>query len=138
MEEVAPVEMKWKVCPATLQPWKGAIAWLIITGTVVIIFDVNAIAGIGALAFWLGSLGIFIFPSTYTIDAKGIHAKYPLSAKYYSWEQVRRTKFFNDSCCLFTRKKPSIAGNGMRIFFGNKGATISEAIKSHLPEGVST
>ncbi|MBC8522611.1 hypothetical protein H8D29_01660, partial [PVC group bacterium] len=63
MEEVTPVEIKWKVCPATVQPWKGACAWITIIVTVVIIFDVNAIAGIGSLVFWLGILGVFIFPS---------------------------------------------------------------------------
>jgi hypothetical protein len=138
MEETVQSEVKWKVCPAAVHPWKGVIAWLVIIGTVVMIFDVNAIAGIGSLAFWLGTFGVFIFPSTYTIDAKGIYAKYPLSSKYYSWEQVRRTKFFNDSCYLFTRKKPSIVGHGMRIFFGNQGTQISEVIKAHLPEGVAT
>jgi hypothetical protein len=138
MEETAPVEMKWKVCPATLQPWKGALAWLAIIGTVVMIFDVNAIAGISTLVFWLGTMGIFIFPSTYTIDSKGIYAKHPLSAKYYTWGQVRRTKFFNDSCYLFTRKKASVVGSGMRVFFGNQGKQISSAIKGYLSEDIAT
>ena len=136
MEKVSPVEMQWKVCPATLQPWKGVCAWLTILGTVIIIVDVNAVAGIGALAFWLGTVGIFIFPSTYTIDAKGIYAKYPLNSKYYTWEEVRRTKFYNDSCYLFTRKKASVVGSGMRIFFGNQGVRITAVIKSHLRQDV--
>lgn len=138
MEETAPIEMKWKVCPAAVQPWKGVVAWLVIIGTVLLIFDVHAIAGIGVLVFWIGTLGIFIFPSKYTIDDKGIYAKYPLSSKYYTWEQVRRTTFFNDSCYLFTRKKASVVGSGMRIFFGNQGKQITSAIKSHLGDGVAT
>ncbi len=139
MEETAQVEMKWKVCPAQLQPWKGALAWLSIFGTVIMIFDINPIAGIGSLAFLLSTLGFFIFPTTFTIDSEGIHAKYTISVKYYSWEQIRRAIFFKDSCTLFTRKKPTlVGGSGMRVLFGNQATQITQIIKSHLLEGTTT
>ena len=139
MEEMPQVELKWKVCPAALQPWKGALAWLAIVGTVIMIFDVNPIAGIGALAFLLSTLGTFIFPTVFTIDDKGIHAKHTISAKYYPWEQVRRAIFFKDSCTLLTRKKPTlIGGSGMRVMFDNQATQITQTIKSHLLEGTTT
>jgi hypothetical protein len=139
MDESTNTEMQWKVCPAQLQPWKGACAWISILGTVIIIFEVNPIAGIGSLAFLLGTLGTFIFPTAFTLDSKGIHAKYTISAKYYTWEQVRRAMFFKDSCILSTRKKQTlIGGSGMRVYFGNQATQISQTIKSHLNEGITT
>ena len=103
------------------------------------IFDVNAIAGIGSLVFLLSTLGTFIFPSTFTIDSEGIHAKHTISAKYYTWEQVRMAKFFSDSCTLFSRKKVSLLGsNGMRVFFGKQAEDVISTIKSHLLEGTAT
>jgi len=138
MEEVHQNEMKWRVCPAQLQPWKGACAWFVIVAVGVTIIDTNLYVGISSLVFMLIALAPFIFPSNFIIDAEGIHAKYPLTSKYYTWDQVRRAIFFKDSCALFTRKKPSSTGPGMRIFFNKQADNIVIAIKSHLREDVAT
>ena len=131
-------ELTWKVCPAPLHTWKGVCAWVVIIGVGLVIMGTDLILGLVALVFMIASLATFIFPSTFTIDGEGLLAKYPIRKKYYTWKQVRRAKFFDDACYLFTRKKSSFAESRMAVIFGDQQKKISTAIKSHLREDVAT
>jgi hypothetical protein len=131
--------LTWKVCPATLHPWKGVCAWLTIIGTAIVIVDTNLIIGICSFVFLLITLAPFIFPSTFTINAEGILANYPLHKKYYSWRQIKKARFLQDSCALFhTRNRSWITGSGMHVLFGTQSREITPAIKTHLAEDVIT
>ena len=139
MEDTIKDELTWKVCPAAIHPWKGVSAWLVIIGTAAVIVDTNLIVGICSFAFLLITLATFIFPSTFTIDEEGIRAKYPLHKKHYSWGQIKKARFLENSCALFhTRRRSWITGSGMHVFFGTQSFEIAPAIKSHLAEDVLT
>ena len=140
MEEVAPVEMKWKVCPAMVYPKKAFFGLLLIVIVGFLISTTSLILGICLSAVLIATQANFLFSSTFTINELGIEAKYPISKKKYTWEQVRRVKFFKESCYLFTRKKPSnLDGwSGMAVFYHNQQEKIVPVIKSHLREGTKT
>lgn len=140
MEEVAPVETKWKICPAMVYPKKAFFGWLLIVIVAFLISSTSLILGICLSAVLIATQANFLFSSTFTINEQGIEAKYPISRKKYTWEQVRRVKFFKDSCYLFTRKKPSnLDGwSGMSVLYLDQRDNIVPVIKSHLLEGTMT
>lgn len=138
MEENCTDELTWKVCPATLHPWKGVGVWLLLVGTAIVVLDTNLIVGVCSIAFLLVTLATFMFPSTYTIDDDGIRANYPLHRKEYSWGQIKQARFLNDSCTLFdTSKRSWMSGSGMHVYFGRQTKEIAPEIKSHLSEGIA-
>ena len=138
MEENHTDELTWKVCPATLHPWKGVCAWCMILGAGAVITPTNLILGIASFLFLIFALAPVIFTSTFTIDREGIRAKHHLQEKHYQWEQIRRARFLKDACALFnTRKQSFFMGPGMQVLYGMKKDEISAAIKAKLHEGVS-
>ena len=140
MEDVAQPEVQWRVRPATHHPIKALCTWLVILVIGTMIVTTDPIVGSVLLLLFIGSLSTFLFPSTFTIDEVGVLANHPIRKKHYTWEQVRRVKFFNDACYLFTRKKASnLDGwSGIAIFYGDSKNKIVESIKSHLREDVAT
>lgn len=139
MEKTNTDELTWKVCPAAAHPWKGVCAWLVIIGTAAMIMDTNLIVGICSLVFLLITLATFIFPSTFTIDEEGIRAIYPLHKKQYSWGQIKKARFLENSCALFqSRRRSWVSGSGMHVFFGTQSCKVAPAIKAHLTEDVLT
>ena len=140
MEEVAPVEMKWKVCPAMVYPKKAFFGWLLIVIVGFLISTTSLILGICLSAVLIATQANFLFSSTFTINELGVEAKYPISRKKYAWEQVQRVKFFKESCYLFTRKKPSNLDGwtGMAVFYHDQRDKIVPVIKSLLCEGTKT
>lgn len=140
MEDAAHIEKQWRVCPAKMQPKKAMCTWVVIIIIGAAVVSTDPIVGSVLMLLFIGSLSAFLFPTTYTIDEEGVRAHFPIRKKYYAWEQVRRVKFFNDACYLFTRKKPSILDgwSGVALFYGEGKSEIVSAIKSHLREDVAT
>ena len=140
MEEMAQMEMRWRVCPAMIHPKKGVFAWIVILVIGVLIVQTAPIVGSVLMLFFIGSLATFLFPSTFTIDEDGLLARYPIRKKYFAWEQIRRVKFFNDACYLFTRKNPSNLDcwSGIAVYYGEGKNEIIASIKSHLREDIAT
>ena len=140
MEDVVQPEVQWRVRPATHHPIKALCTWLVILVIGIMIITTDPIIGSVLLLLFIGSLSTFLFPSTFTIDEVGVLANYPIRKKHYMWEQVRRVKFFNDACFLFTRKKPSTLDRWsvMAIYYGNCKNEIVASINSHLREDVAT
>lgn len=140
MEAKAPIEMQWKVCPAKLHPKKALWAALFIFAIGFAIASSGFVLGLALGAVLVGTQSIFFFTTTYTINAKGLFAKFPIRKKQYTWEQVRRVKFFKEACFLFTRTKPSNMDgwSGITVMYGDKQDEVIAAIKSHLLEGTAT
>lgn len=139
MEESAPIEMQWKSCPAKMYPKKAFLGWFIIIIVGFFISTTSVIMGIGLTAILIATQATFLFTSSFVITGEGVVAKYPIRKKQYTWEQIRRVKFFKDACFLFSRKKPSNMDgwSGMTLFYGDKRDAVVEAIKSHLLEGTT-
>ena len=139
MEAKEPVEMQWKVCPAKLHPKKAIWASILIVAVGIAIASSGILLGIALVGVLIATQAIFFFTTAYTIDEKGLVAKFPLRKKQYSWEQVRRVKFFKEACFLFTRKKPSNMDGwtGISVMYGDKREEVIAAIKSHLHEGTA-
>jgi len=131
--------LKWSVRPASLHPKKAAFAssLIVIVGALMVTSDL--LLGILAVCVLIATQATFFFPSTFSIDADGIRAKYPIQRKYYRWSQVRRVMFGKDSCCFFTRKKPSTLDgfSGLPVLYGAKRDEIEAVIKQYLPEKVT-
>ena len=140
MEEMDPNEMQWKVCPAKLHPKKAVFAAIFILLVCALISTSGIVLGLCMAGVLFGTQAIFFFTTTYTIDDKGLVAKFPIRKKQYTWEQVRRVKFFKEACFLFTRKKPSNMDGwtGITVMYGDKQEEVVAAIKTHLSEGVAT
>ncbi len=130
--------IEWRVWPASMQPRRCIFAWAIIAISGALIMSTDLIIGILLTVLFIGSLSTFLFPSRFRIDQEGLTAMYPIRKKYYKWSQVRRAKFFNDACYLFTRKKPSnLDGwSGIAVYYGNRKDEIAALLKAHLQEGV--
>jgi hypothetical protein len=98
------------------------------------------VLGICLTAILIATQAVFFFTTTYTIDKKGLVAKFPIRKKQYTWEQIRRVKYFKEACFLFTRKKPSNMDGwtGITVMYGDKRDEVIRVIKSHLLEGTAT
>ncbi len=140
MEAKEQVKMQWKVCPAKLHPTKAVWASIFILVVGFAIASSGILLGIALAGVLVGTQAIFFFTTTYTIDEKGLVAKYPIRKKQYSWDQVRRVKYFKEACFLFTRKKPSNmdSWSGISVMYGDKRDEVIAAIKSYLHEGTVT
>ena len=140
MEETAPIEMQWKICPAKMYPKKAVLGWFLILVFGFFISSTSIILGIGLTGVLIATQATFLFTSSFAINNDGLVAKYPIRKKQYAWEQVRRVKFFKDTCYLFRRKKPSNMDGwfGISVFYGDRRDEVVSAIKSHLRKDVTT
>ncbi|MBC8202000.1 MAG: hypothetical protein H8E86_08130 [Planctomycetes bacterium] len=140
MEVKEPVEMQWRVRPAKLHKTKAIWASIFIVAVGLAIASSGILLGIALVGVLVGTQAIFFFTTAYSIDEKGLVAKFPLRKKQYSWEQVRRVKFFKEACILFTRKKPSNLDGwtGITVMYGDNRDEVIRSIKSHLLEGTAT
>ncbi|MBT4583689.1 MAG: PH domain-containing protein [Phycisphaerae bacterium] len=141
MEDKTPTEeITWSVRPSKEHPKKAVFAWAIIVFFGAFITTTNLILGLCMIGVLVGTQATFLFTSRFMISEDGLKAKYPLRTKYYGWEQVKRAKFFNEACFLFSRKKPSnLDGwSGIAVMYGDNKDEIIKAIKSHLPKGTAT
>lgn len=140
MEAKEKTSIEWRVWPASFRPKQAISTWILIVVLGYVILDTDPITGVLLLGLFIASLSTFLFPSKFKIDNEGMTAKYPIRKKYYKWSQVRRAKFFDDACYLFTRKKPSnLDGwSGIAVFYGDQKDEIVASIKDHLQEGVGT
>ena len=140
MEEIAPIEMQWKVCPAKVYHKKAIFGWILIVVLGAFISSTSIILGILLTAVLVATQANFFFNSTFKINEEGLEAKYPFRTKKYTWKQVRRVKFFKDACYLFTRNKPSnLDGwSGIAVYYLDQRDRVVPAIKSHLLEGTAT
>ena len=140
MEAKENTSIEWRVWPASLRPKQAISTWILIVVLGYVILDTDLITGVLLLGLFIASLSTFLFPSRFKIDDEGMTARYPIRKKYYKWSQVRRAKFFDEACYLFSRKKPSnLDGwSGIAVFYGNQKDEIVASVKAHLQEGVST
>ncbi|MBC8202947.1 MAG: hypothetical protein H8E91_03875 [Planctomycetes bacterium] len=141
MEDITTTkEIKWSVRPAKMHPKKAVFALLVDLGFGALIASNSLILGICMTAVLIGTQATFLFTSKFTISEAGVKAKYPARTKYYTWEQIRRAKFFKEACYLFTRKKPSnLDGwSGIAVFYGEDRDKIVAAIKSRLSSEVAS
>ena len=141
MEDKTPIEeLCWSVCPAKIHPRKALFGLLVILLFGALITTTNLILGICLIGVLVGTQATFFFPTRFSLDDEGLRANYPLRTKYYTWQQVRRVKFFKEACYLFTRKKPSNLDGwtGIAVFYGAKRHEVVSAIKSHLSPEVAT
>ena len=132
----------WKVHPAR-QRWVAAMValvvivcagWLIATWV-----DSPSWApwvGLGAVVILILSLNRFFFPSTFTIDQRGITAVFPMTRKRYQWRQLRRFVHDDAGGFLSTRSRRSRfdAFSGLHLVFPNKREPIVSMIKSYMQE----
>ena len=139
MEEVSPVEMQWKICPAKMYPKKAFFGWTLILFVGLMISSTSILLGVCLTGVLIATQATFLFNSTFTISSKGLVAKYPFRKKQYNWEQVRRVAFFKDVCYLFSRKKPSNMDgwSGIAVIYGDNREDVVSVIKSHLGEDVA-
>lgn len=140
MEAKENTSIEWRVWPASLRPKQAISTWILIVVLGYVILDTDLITGVLLLGLFIASLSTFLFPSRFKIDDEGMTARYPIRKKYYKWSQVRRAKFFDEACYLFSRKKPSnLDGwSGIAVFYGNQKDEIVASVKAHLQEGVAT
>ena len=141
MEGKTPIEeISWSVRPASLHPKKAAFALFVDFGFGALIASNNILLGICMTAVLIGTQATFLLTSKFTLTDTGIKAKYPFRTKHYTWEQIRRAKFFKEACYLFTRKKPSnLDGwSGIAVFYGEDREGIESAIKARLGSEVAT
>jgi len=139
-EKTVQDEFKWSACPAKKHPRKAAFALLVDLGFGALIASNSLILGICMAGVLIATQATFLFTSRFSIDEEGICAKYPIRKKVYTWKQIRRAKFFNEACYLFTRKKPSnLDGwSGLTIFYGEDRDEIIRVVKSHLEPDIAT
>jgi hypothetical protein len=140
MEETAQNALQWKICPAKMYPKKAVFGWILILVVGFLISTTSIVLGICLTAILIATQAVFFFTTTYTIDKKGLVAKFPIRKKQYTWEQIRRVKYFKEACFLFTRKKPSNMDGwtGITVMYGDKRDEVIRVIKSHLLEGTAT
>jgi len=141
MKEITPTEkIIWRVCPAKLHRKKAAFAILADLGFGALVATNSLILGICMTGVLIATQATFLFSSKFTISKEGIKARYPVRTKYYNWDQIRRAKFFNEACYLFTRKKPSnLDGwSGLAVFYAENRDETIDAIKSRLKPDVAT
>ena len=139
MEAKEKTSIEWRVWPASLRPKQAISTWILIVVLGYVILDTDPITGVLLLGLFIASLSTFLFPSKFKIDDEGMTAKYPIRKKYFKWSQVRRAKFFDDACYLFTRKKPSnLDGwSGIAVFYGDQKDEIVASLKDHLQDGIA-
>ena len=139
MEKSPKLEMRWKVCPASMHPKKAVFGWAIILFFGFFIASNSIILGVALTTLLVATQATFLFPTTFTIDEEGLRAKYPIRRKFYSWSSIRRVQFFKEACYLFTRKKPSKldSWSGIPVFYGVEKEEVVAAIKAHLDEDIA-
>jgi hypothetical protein len=141
MENETPIEeITWSVRPAKLHPKKAAFALVVDIGFGALIASNSLILGICMTGVLVGTQATFLLTTHFTLSKEGVRAKYPFRTKYYTWEQIRRAKFFKEACYLFTRKKPSnLDGwSGIAVFYGEDRNQIVSTIKARLGPEVVT
>ena len=140
MEEREQIELQWKSCPASMHPNKALLAWFVISVVAVAICSNSIILGIALTALLIATQAGFLFPTKYSITEDGLQAKSPLRSKFHTWDKIRRASFFKETCCLFTRAKPSCLDgfSAIAVFYGPNRDEVVAALKSHLREDIPT
>lgn len=132
-------EFTWSVRPASLHPKKAVFAWVLIFVVGALMASVSLLLGICSVILLIATQATFLFPTRFSIDEVGLHAKYPIQKKRFKWTSVRRVMFGREGCCLFARKKASILDgfSGLPVFYGVCKEEVESAIKTYLPPEVA-
>lgn len=91
--------MSWTIHLAARRPGRAVVALVfILLALFAVAAWVPAAWGVGGKVLFillagvllLGSIAEFLFPVTYTLNADGVHARYPGSYRVLAWSRVRR------------------------------------------------
>lgn len=130
---------EWTAHPLREQPWKAALAVVlvlfcgILVGVIVADPVFGPLAAGGALLFLFVALNRFFLPSKYRMDEHGVAVRYPLRSRALRWGEIRR--FAHDSQGGYVsprRRGGALDTGGISLLFGGHGHQIIPLIEAAL------
>jgi hypothetical protein len=144
-------EFHWRAHPAKERPAQAFIGLTLILAVamaMLVAFRQGALAisagqsvalALVSTAVLLLTQNRFFLPSTFTLDATGITARFPLRTQHMRWADLRRFAHDRHGGFLSTRAARSRLNvrGGMTVFFGRQREQVIAQIRSHMNENPS-
>ena len=133
-----PEPFTWRAHPARQRPAAAVFAAGVIAAMVAACALVaNAWWAALAVVLLVVPLKGFFFPSRFTIDQRGVTARYLLRTRRYAWSEIRRFCHDRHGVYLSTRSQPSRldAYRGMHLLFGSSREEVLRRIRARLAGG---
>jgi len=127
----------WSVHLARRQPWRAAVALIVICASAAIAYVIwlHPLAAAAAGFLVLSAAAEFLLPVSYRIGPEGVSCRNFLSLGHLKWADVKRCYRDADGVKLSPLARPSRleAYRGIYLWLGDDGEAVLDAIRRYVP-----